>query len=178
MHAAAVRLTVEHGLDRVTIDAIAEAANISRRTFSNYFARKEDAVLYGEQLYNRAFARALSERPADEEAWAALRAATRDLYASWTPRPDREWALRTRLARKHPSLLAQQLANQAALSHDLEEALTGRASAGRARPGVLATVFLAALRVAMNTWIDEEEARDLLEVVDEVLDEAEEPFAQ
>ncbi|MFC7467789.1 TetR/AcrR family transcriptional regulator [Actinomadura keratinilytica] len=38
VHEAAMRLTREHGLDHVTVEAIADAAEISRRTFSNYFA--------------------------------------------------------------------------------------------------------------------------------------------
>ncbi|WP_083609307.1 TetR family transcriptional regulator [Nocardiopsis sp. TSRI0078] len=171
-----MRLTVEHGFDQVTVEAIAEAANISRRTFSNYFACKGDAVLYGERLYTRALVDALRERPADEGAWTALRACARDLYASWSPWPDRGWALRTRMARKHPSLLARQLTDHAVLARELEESLAGRARPGGPRPGLLVAVFLAGLRVGLDTWIDEEESRDLLEVVEEVLDEAEASF--
>ncbi len=45
IHRAAVELVEADGLAAVTIDAIAERAGISRRTFFNYFASKEDAVL-------------------------------------------------------------------------------------------------------------------------------------
>lgn len=171
-----MRLTVEHGFDRVTIDAIAQAANISRRTFSNYFACKEDAVLHGERLHHEGLLRALRERPDAESAWTALRSSVRGLYSSWDTQPDREWALRTRLAREHPSLMAQQLANHAAFAHDLERAVAGRPNPGGVRSGLLVDVFLSALRVGLNTWIDEEEARDLLEVVEEIMDEVETPF--
>jgi AcrR family transcriptional regulator len=44
LHEAAVRLAVERGVDNVTIEAIADAASVSRRTFSNYFAGKEQAL--------------------------------------------------------------------------------------------------------------------------------------
>nr|WP_077693472.1 TetR/AcrR family transcriptional regulator [Nocardiopsis sinuspersici] len=173
-----MRLTVEHGFDQVTVEAIAEAANISRRTFSNYFACKEDAVLYGERLYTRSLVRALRERPAHEGAWTALRASARDLYVSWDCRPDRGWALRTRLARKHPSLLARQLTNHATLARDLEEALAGRVRPNGIRPELLVAVFLSGLRVGLNTWIDEEEAQDPLRFVEEALDEVEAPFGR
>lgn len=43
LHQAAVRLAAEHGVDNVTVEAIADAATISRRTFSKYFASKEQA---------------------------------------------------------------------------------------------------------------------------------------
>ncbi|MET0297122.1 MAG: helix-turn-helix domain-containing protein [Microbacterium sp.] len=42
---AARRLTAEHGLAGFTAEQLADDADISRRTFFNYFASKEDAVL-------------------------------------------------------------------------------------------------------------------------------------
>jgi AcrR family transcriptional regulator len=39
------RLTAENGLSGFTIEGLCEAADISRRTFFNYFASKEDAVV-------------------------------------------------------------------------------------------------------------------------------------
>ncbi|WP_199740312.1 TetR/AcrR family transcriptional regulator [Saccharopolyspora rhizosphaerae] len=43
--AAARRRTAEDGLSGFTVDEICDEAGISRRTFFNYFASKEDAVL-------------------------------------------------------------------------------------------------------------------------------------
>jgi AcrR family transcriptional regulator len=42
---AAVTLVLKNGLEHATIDAICEAADVSSRTFFNYFDNKEDAVL-------------------------------------------------------------------------------------------------------------------------------------
>jgi AcrR family transcriptional regulator len=44
---AAVRLTLERGFDKVTIDEICAEAGISTRTFFNYFPNKESAIAYG-----------------------------------------------------------------------------------------------------------------------------------
>ncbi|WP_406097571.1 TetR family transcriptional regulator [Streptomyces sp. NBC_01013] len=172
VHEAALRLTVEHGFDQLTVEAVADAAGISRRTFSNYFAGKEDAVLHGEEQQIRELVRAVRERPAEEGAWTALRAAVARFAERVAP-PEREWAVRTRLAMHHPSLLARQLANHAAMERDLADAVAARPSRAPdpVSPQVLAAAFLCSLRIAMRMWIEEELARDPVDVIDGVLDE-------
>ncbi|AQZ68169.1 TetR family transcriptional regulator [[Actinomadura] parvosata subsp. kistnae] len=174
VHEAALRLVVEHGLDAVTVEAIADAANISRRTFSNYFSGKEDALLYGEEQRIRALVEQVRAQPEGLTAWQALRASIEDLHRE-LGEPEREWALRTRLAKRHPSLLARQLANHAALERDLAEAVAGRKSAVPGR--VLAAAFLVGLRVSTHLWTEEHEARTLREVMNETLDHLAQPFA-
>jgi AcrR family transcriptional regulator len=45
LETAAVTLVLKNGLEHTTIDAICEAAEVSGRTFFNYFDSKEDAIL-------------------------------------------------------------------------------------------------------------------------------------
>lgn len=45
MEKAAVDLVLKHGMHLATIDAICEEAEVSSRTFFNYFDSKEDAIL-------------------------------------------------------------------------------------------------------------------------------------
>ncbi|MGW0036795.1 TetR/AcrR family transcriptional regulator [Gordonia sp. NPDC003376] len=45
LHDASISLVREGDLTSVTIDAITERAGVSRRTFFNYYATKEDAIL-------------------------------------------------------------------------------------------------------------------------------------
>ncbi|MFD0539486.1 TetR/AcrR family transcriptional regulator [Actinomadura luteofluorescens] len=95
LHEAAVRLAVEHGLDEVTVEAIADAAGVSRRTFSNYFAGKEDALLYGDEQRMNAVLETFASRPSGESSWSALRASLDALHAeaaSWTPSGQRRRA--------------------------------------------------------------------------------------
>ncbi|MTE21725.1 TetR family transcriptional regulator [Streptomyces sp. TRM43335] len=177
VHEAALRLTVEHGFDQVTVEAVADAAGISRRTFSNYFAGKEDALLYGEEQQIHALVQAVRDRPVTEPAWEALRAALETLSRREDP-PNREWAVRTRLAKRHPSLLARQLANHAALERELALALAVAERPGPkgVRPRVLAATFLTAVRIGMHLWIEEEQTREPAEVIGEILTEMAAPF--
>ncbi|WP_307810580.1 TetR/AcrR family transcriptional regulator [Tomitella biformata] len=74
---AAARLARDHGLEAVTVEAIAEAAGVSTRTFHNYFSSKEEAmVAYGERIAQQ-WADALLARPADEQIWDSLEAVLR-----------------------------------------------------------------------------------------------------
>jgi AcrR family transcriptional regulator len=45
IHEAAATLAQQRGLEHATVEAIAESAGVSPRTFFNYFPSKEDAVL-------------------------------------------------------------------------------------------------------------------------------------
>ena len=71
----AIELFATQGYDNTTLDEVAAAAGISRRTLFNYFRSKEDLALGSLAEQGDLIAARLSERPADENAWAALRAA-------------------------------------------------------------------------------------------------------
>jgi AcrR family transcriptional regulator len=45
LESAAVHLVLKNGIEHTTIDAICESADVSSRTFFNYFDSKEDAIL-------------------------------------------------------------------------------------------------------------------------------------
>ncbi|MER8073437.1 TetR family transcriptional regulator [Streptomyces sp. NPDC094034] len=69
------RLFAEQGFAATTIDQIAEAAGMSRRTFFRYFSNK-DELLQAKLLQSvERLADALKARPADEAAWVAVRRA-------------------------------------------------------------------------------------------------------
>ncbi len=174
VHRAALGLVVEHGFDHVTVEAIADAAHISRRTFFNYFADKADAVMYGEEQRFRRLTAAVRARPAGETGWQALRESTVRLFDE-VGEPDREWVVRSRLSRRHPSLLARRMATMDPLERDLAGAIAERDDDRGLRPHVLAAAYCGAVRVANLLWLEEGENRSLKDLTLAAVDELGQP---
>jgi AcrR family transcriptional regulator len=169
LHEAAVRLAVEHGLEGLTVEAIADAADVSRRTFSNYFANKEEALLHSDQVRLRRLLELLRERPADESPEHALAASARELIAGDTSDP--RWLAQVRLLRRHPSLLARQVAQYADAERSLADLVAERLppDADRAlRARLLAATLLTTVRVAVQQWMEDPSA-PLPEVLERAL---------
>ena len=74
----ASRLFVERGFDQVTVDEIAEAADVARMTVFNHFARKEDMFFDLDEEGREDLLAALEKRDADTSPIEALR-----LFAHW-----------------------------------------------------------------------------------------------
>ncbi len=71
----AFELFAAKGYDDTTVEEVAAAAGVSRRTLFNYFRNKEDLALSGLSEQGELIAARFAERPADEDPWASLRAA-------------------------------------------------------------------------------------------------------
>ncbi|GIF10657.1 TetR/AcrR family transcriptional regulator [Actinoplanes teichomyceticus] len=149
---AALRLADERGADRVTVDEISAAAAVSPRTFFNYFATKEDALV-GDPLEGctdtRRLLLAAPPGPALAAVQAALTPAVRQIQ------DDRElWLLRLRVIMNNPQLLPRLAAAAATAEHEMTAAIAERLRlpADHAYPPVLAAATGAALRVAMMRW--------------------------
>ncbi|MDT5263612.1 MAG: hypothetical protein QOI90_238 [Mycobacterium sp.] len=69
---AALQLAFERGLENVTRDEIAARADVSLRTFNNYFGNKYEAVAYRQVQRMERSLSAFRERPADEPLWTAI----------------------------------------------------------------------------------------------------------
>jgi AcrR family transcriptional regulator len=71
--AIAMDLFDKNGFDGVTIDQIASASGISRRSFFRYFATKEDIVVAGHAAFGERIVEIVKARPRDENPWVSLR---------------------------------------------------------------------------------------------------------
>jgi AcrR family transcriptional regulator len=169
LHEAALRLAMTGGLDNVTIEDIADEVGVSRRTFSNYFANKEDAVLHADRERTRQLLDLVRRRPVAERPWVALRRSMAELYGELTL-PDPGWLAQLRLLRRHPSLLARQAADQIELERELADVLMTRGAADPELARLMAATYLAATRTAGALWLDSGGTQPLPALVDRVLD--------
>lgn len=156
---AALHLALERGVDAITVNDIAGAAGVSRRTFFNYFASKEDALV-GETPQLSAFLRqALADRPAHESPLTAVERALLETYRVFVTEDIRDRIrARHRLLAAYPQLLPRHLTRYAAFEQLLEDALTARATSHpehQADPGLLATLLASTVRHCAHRWAED-----------------------
>lgn len=152
----ALDLALEHGLENLTVEAIAHHADVSQRTFFNYFDHKDDALVTDASSAADALRQLILARPAEESPLHAIRASiTRDdFFALMNTDPDRMLA-RQKLVRQHPALLARQLSQHAHLERAFADAVARRLGievGDDLRPALIAGVAGAAIRVALQWW--------------------------
>lgn len=108
LHAAALDLAEEGGVAAVTVEAIAERAEVSPRTFFNYYASKEDAFLGIDPDVPERLAAALVARPVSEPLPLALRGVLTD-YILELARDEEAWRRRRTLLHSSPALVTSWL---------------------------------------------------------------------
>ena len=165
--AVAMRLFAAHGFAATTIQAIAEAAGVSRRTFFRYFAAKEDVVVARIDRFGQEVGEALASRPATEAPLVALRHALDPLVAFCTADPAHATTV-SRLICETPALRACHLDKQQRWQAHVAPEIARRLGKGAAvalQSRVLAAAALAAFDVAFHEWAEHDD-QDLDALVD------------
>ncbi len=172
LHEAALRLVAERGLDAVSVDDIAERADVSPRTFFNYFSGKDDAVLGLDPDASPQQVAAFLARPQEETPVQALRAVAR-AQAEEMATDTELWPLRLRVIDTTPALLGRLAAAFGEGERALAEAIaerTGTRAGADAYPTLLAGVAGVAMRTALHRWFASDFTAALPDLVDEAWD--------
>jgi|HubBroStandDraft_1064217.scaffolds.fasta_scaffold136817_2 AcrR family transcriptional regulator len=153
---ATFELAQAEGLGNVRVPQIAEAVGVSARTFNNYFASKEAAIVWPTTLRGVRLATDLDERPAGEPLADALIEVVASLYgpAGQEGLPE-GWLDGFRaLVATEPALHGEYLKAQAAGERALAEVIARRTGAaeGDLEPLLVAGVVVAAERAAVLHW--------------------------
>jgi AcrR family transcriptional regulator len=164
----ALGLFIERGFDETTIEDIAEAAGISRRTFFRYFATKEDVLLWRFRDGSERLGEALKARPENEPPLLAVHKALEAVHEVYQDHPERHRAY-LRFLLETPRLRAQLLDTREQWRVHISRILATRLGAGRDKEAMallIASVALASQDVAVRRWVAEG-TRSLKEYADE-----------
>ncbi|MET7991304.1 TetR/AcrR family transcriptional regulator [Amycolatopsis sp. NPDC005232] len=143
---AALRLARERGPENVRVDDIAEAAGVSPRTYNNYFASREDAIVFA----------VTSDR--ESRVAAAVRASSGSLadavveaVVTQYTEPDEDAREALLLITTSPALRTAYARSAGALEPPLTSVLAERVPDGPTAR-VLAAAVAAAVRIALEQW--------------------------
>lgn len=161
-----LRLFLANGFEATTLDAIAEAADISRRTFFYYFASKEDIVVaYQSGSMERLRDTIAGESP-DRPPLDVVRNALLKLTSAYSAE---EMIPIDRLMASTESLRARKQAGYVAQEQALFAALCELWPQPKRRAGlrVVAMASIGAIRLALEAWREDGNKRPLKEYLHE-----------
>lgn len=148
---AALRLAVERGPDQVRVEDIAEAAGVSPRTYNNYFASREQAIVSAVTADREArIAAVVAARPAGVRLADAVTEAVVEQYTDTGEREHEALLLITTRTALRDAFLDATAGIEPPLTAVIAERL-GDAGAPTAR--VLAASVTAAVRIALENWL-------------------------
>lgn len=166
--AAALRLVAEHGLENVTVEQISEAADVSSRTFFNYFPSKDEALIGDQTVDRERILSRLAAVPPRVPALEAVRLALAETVD--TMEAERElWRLRLAVIARNPALLPRLVAGNTEAEQAIVAAIAARLGVApdHGHPALVAAVAGAAFRTALLRWAAEADTRPLRDLVDE-----------
>jgi AcrR family transcriptional regulator len=170
---AAMQLFEERGYAATTVDDIAAAANVSRRTFFRYFSTKEEVFIVDPEGKLAALHVALADGPPDEPTIAALRRGVVALVGAYfEPELIR---VEARVALREPVVAAAGLAYQVRWEDALAQEVAADLGADLRRdprPRIVAHTTVAILRAGVSQWIQGDCEGDPAEIVAATFDQA------
>ena len=158
---AAEQLFVERGYDATTIDDIADAAGLSRRSVFRYFSSKEDIIVGKFGFIGETIADVLQARPEGEPVWESLRHAL-DVLVPYVDDPAKRDMAEPiqRIVFTTPELLASYLQKLDHIQASCELVLRDRAAAQCAplapadpRPRSVVGAAFSCLIAAQHAWL-------------------------
>ncbi|HTF55012.1 MAG TPA: TetR family transcriptional regulator [Pseudonocardia sp.] len=151
--AVGIRLFAQRGFDATTVDEVAEAAEVSRRTLFRYFGTKGDIVMEWARGTTAVLTESLRGRPLDEPPLVSLHAVFTAMCASFTDRPAEVRAVSVMIERT-PSLRPYSLLKHAQWEDALAVVLRERSpEIGELRSALLARIAVATFRTALDEWM-------------------------
>ena len=166
---AGMCLFIEKGYDSTTLDEIAAAAGISRRTFFYYFKSKDDILLSMQSGMGDMIVAAVRESPPDKRPLTAIRDAIIKVCA---PISAEDMIAIDRLMRSSETVQARKQASYVQHERALFEALRERWPAPERETGlrIVAMLTIGAVRLSYDALSREGGKRSIIALLDEAFD--------
>lgn len=145
---AALDLVLVHGPEGATVDEIAAAAGVSRRTFFNYFATRDQALAAIDPASVEELLAELDQIDAHEPLGEALQRC----FQQWASRlvvDDEVLRMRREATSRWPELAAQGVQDNAALMADMIATLQARRSEDRFELALMVNLMSAVVKAAI-----------------------------
>ncbi|MCX4552947.1 TetR family transcriptional regulator [Streptomyces sp. NBC_01387] len=175
---ATIGLCVQRGWDNVTVEDIAATANVSVRTFRNYFSGKAEAIAAGHLERMLCIADSLRARPATEPLWDSIAHAVRTQFVPQGgtgagSAHDQRWTDGLRLMLAEPALQGEVVKANASAQEELAKAVaerTGTDVTHDVYPKLVAAVIGAGSAVAVEHCLRADPPTPLAPVLREVFE--------
>ncbi|MFN3876798.1 MAG: TetR family transcriptional regulator [Brevundimonas sp.] len=152
IQAEGMRLFLDRGFEATTLDDVAQAADVSRRTLLNYFGSKEEIVFSAKAGFPQIVADAIAARPADEPLLDMVENALVDLAQQ--PQSEETKAVAV-LIHGTPSLRAGDQAKYEQVERLLAEALAARKglASDDIACRVVAGTAVSIMKLSLDAWL-------------------------
>ena len=153
----AMQLFLERGFEATTLDDIAEAAGVSRRSLFHYFGSKEEIVFAAKADFPDIIIEAIGRRPADEPLLDMVENALTDMAVRYQSPQARNFA---RLIHDTPALSAGDQAKYEKIERVLAKALADRKGLPETDVAcrVTASTAIGILKLATEAWLAGEDS--------------------
>jgi AcrR family transcriptional regulator len=165
---AATDLFAERGFDETTVDDIAQAAGVSRRSFFRYFASKSDLMAHAMMNYGAELTAAIDDCPQTYSLSEVFRETVLQVAERSAAHPRTQKIME--IVAKYPAARAAELSRLGEVQTLIAEAFARRCRKGAEddlTPSILAGLTLHVLAVAFRSWFDQGQT-DISVAVDQV----------
>jgi AcrR family transcriptional regulator len=165
---AAIDLFAEKGFDQTSVDEIAKAAGVSRRSFFRYFSSKSDLMTQGIIDYGTSLTDVIDACPQNYSVSQVFRETVLKVAQHSAADPRTRKVMQ--IAARYPTAREAQLARLAELQERVAKAFEHRCRSGSeddVTPSVLAGLTLSVLGITFRLWFDRRE-QDISVTADQV----------
>ena len=169
---SAMRLFTEKGFDGTTVEEIADAADVSARTFFRYFATKDEVLFGDHEPRLETMRELLADRPADEPLMTSLEVLLRSLGDTLVANRDRV-LVQSEVATTRVQILGLFRQHQEEMNEVIATFVATRLSGTgqvRMRARVVASAAMGAYLAASREWLRSAGTEDMSRLIDEALE--------